>query len=129
MFGFGAEDTGSGYKCPWLSQKVKTQAYLGLKFSLKGKVHYGWARLGNIHSFIGKASATLTGYAYETIPGKSIKAGQTKEADDPTNDFSPGASLTSPFPDTPQPASLGMLARGAQGVPLWRRKESALQGN
>jgi len=40
-----------------------------------------------------------------------------------------GAFLTSPIPDTPHPASLGMLALGAQGVPLWRRKESALQGN
>ena len=27
-------------------------------------------------------SSTLTGYAYETIAGKSIKAGQTKEAAD-----------------------------------------------
>ena len=30
----------------------------------------------------------------------------------------------SPISDPPQPTSLGMLALGAQGVPLWRRKES-----
>lgn len=36
----------------------------------------------------------------------------------------PMLSLTNPIPDTPQPASLGMLALGAQSVPLWRRKKS-----
>jgi hypothetical protein len=98
--------------------------YLGLKFLINRKTHYGWARL----SVQGRPpiTATLTGYAYETIPGKSIKAGQTKEAADQAGeeDFGPNAYLTAPIPDTPQPASLGMLALGAQGVPLWRRKES-----
>jgi hypothetical protein len=109
------------YGGPW---KNVLHHYLGLKFIIRGKVHYGWARL-NVNAAHGIA-ATLTGYAYETIPCKSIKAGQTKEAaDNPTNnDFGPGASLTSPIPDTPQPASLGMLALGAQGVLLWRRKET-----
>jgi hypothetical protein len=98
--------------------------YLGLRFSFQGKVHFGWARVTVTTS--GKDfTAILTGYAYETKPDKSIKAGQIKEAaGDTTNEESgPGASLTNPIPDTPQPASLGMLALGAQGVP-WRRKES-----
>jgi hypothetical protein len=101
--------------------------YLGLAFTTHGKTHYGWARHSvhvASHRFI---SSTLTGYAYETIAGKSIKDGQKKEAaQDPTNeDFGPGASLTNPFPDSPHPATLGMLALGAQGAPLWRRKESS----
>jgi hypothetical protein len=111
-----------------------TNRYLGLKFIKHGKTRYGWARLsvavpGGIYG--GSITATLTGYAYETIAGKSIKAGQTKEAaEDPTNeDFNPGASVKLSIPDTPQPASLGMLALGARGVPLWRRKESAFEGN
>ena len=96
--------------------------YLGLEFHIKGGTHYGWS-----HVIVTPVSYTfvvkLTGFAYESIPGKSIKAGQTKgAADDPPNeDFGPGASLTTPIPDTPQPASLGMLALGTQGVPLWRR--------
>ncbi len=107
---------------PW---KDVRNRYLGLQFLTKGKTHYGWARLSvetKRHSIV----ATLTGYAYETIPGKSIKAGQTKEAaDDPTNeDFAPNVSLTNPIPSTPQPASLGMLSLGANGLPLWRREES-----
>ena len=104
-----------------------TNRYLGLKFKINGKTHYGWARLSvQISSDYRQITATLTGYAYETIAGKSIKAGQTKgPADDSTNqDFGPGASITNPIPDTPQPASLGMLALGAQGVPMWRRKET-----
>jgi hypothetical protein len=109
-----------------------TNRYLGLKFKIDNKIHYGWARLSV--QFAGRiyVTTTLTGYAYETIPGKAIKAGQTKEAaDDLTNeDFGPGASLNNLLP-TPQAASLGMLALGVEVVPLRRRKEyePVVQGN
>ncbi|HXM21085.1 MAG TPA: hypothetical protein VN948_07470 [Terriglobales bacterium] len=97
--------------------------YLGLKFQVKGKTHYGWARLSVKGGGV-KITATLTGYAYETIPGKAIIAGKTHcPAEDPTNDFAPGASLPNPFPDKPQPASLGALAMGAPGLSIWRREE------
>ena len=116
---------------PWWDA---TNRYLGVKFMIKGKTHYGWARL-SVHLYgyyHGGITATLTGYAYEDIRNKPIIAGRTKGADDPTNnldsvnpdDPGPGASLTSPIPDPAQPASLGMLALGAQSVPLRRRKES-----
>ena len=111
---------------PWYNVHVPVTAYLGLRFQLNGQNHYGWARL----TVEGASYAKLTGYAYETIPGKAIIAGQTKgvanERDE--EDFGPGAYLTNPIPDTPQPASLGMLALGAQEVPLWRRKKLALEG-
>jgi hypothetical protein len=43
--------------------------YLGLKFVIKGKTHYGWARLAvSAQRFV--VTATLTRYAYETVPGK-----------------------------------------------------------
>jgi hypothetical protein len=125
-------DCEPGAEGPWLSV---TERYLGLSFQVKGWSHYGWARL-NVQYHVSRDGfdyfiATLTGYAYETIAGKSIKAGQKNEAaDDPTNeDFDSGASLTNPILDTPQPTSLAMLALSAQGVPLWRRKESALEGH
>jgi hypothetical protein len=100
-----------------------TNGYLGLKFTVKGKIHYGWARL--TVQVLGRAfiKATLTGYAYETIPNKAIIAGRTNGSND--NSVDP-VVLAAP---TPQPASLGMLALGAHGVPLWRRKESVLQGS
>jgi len=102
--------------------------YLGLRFQIKGHTHYGWARLTVkvISPPNPSITAILTGYAYETISGKSIKAGQTKEAEgDPANEeLGPGAFVTSPIPDIPQPATLGALALGAPGLAIWRREES-----
>jgi hypothetical protein len=60
--------------------KGATNKYLGLAFQIHGKTHYGWARL-TTHMFF-KKSATLTGYAYETIAGKSIITGKTMGATD-----------------------------------------------
>jgi hypothetical protein len=102
---------GSGL-CPWVNVK---QAYLGLKFVIKGKTQYGWARVKV--SLYRSIAATLTGYAYETIPGKPIIAGATKGPDD----AGPTASLNTP---TPEPATLGALSKGAPGLSIWRRKES-----
>jgi len=106
--------------------------YAGLRFVINGKLHYGWARLTLTLGAGYQADsvrAVITGYAYETIPNKPIKAGQTKELeDDQTNDGGPGASLTNPKPDVRQPASLGTLAMGAPGLSIWRRKESVGAG-
>jgi hypothetical protein len=89
-----------------------------LKFKLNGRLHYGWARVTTVKASAcngGPAvSATLTGFAYETIPGKSLKAGQTKKSDD-TSIGEPNASLTTP---TPEPATLGALAMGAPALSL-----------
>jgi hypothetical protein len=98
-----------------------TDRYLGLKFQVKGKMHYGWARF-RVKS---GREAVLTGYAYETIPGKAIVAGATKGPDD----AEPTAALN---PLMPEPATLGMLAVGAPGLSIWRRKQSegaALESN
>jgi hypothetical protein len=86
---------------PWL--KVKRQAYLGVRFAIKGQVHYGWARIGNI-SHVKPLRALLTGYAYETIPNKPIIAGKTHGGNE---------------------ATLGHLATGASAIPAWRVKSRA----
>jgi hypothetical protein len=65
-----------------------------------------------------KITAILTGFAYETIPGKAIIAGATKGPDDPE----PVPSLN---PLTPVAATLGAFAMGAPGLSIWRREESA----
>jgi hypothetical protein len=85
--------------------------YLGLKFYVNGEAHYGWARLNVVvHRYHQRNfQATLTGYAYETIPNKPIIAGKTK-----------GPDVT-----TVQPASLGHLAAGASAIPAWRVKRTA----
>lgn len=66
--------------CMGFSQKsgnwpVHASGYLGLAFVIGRKTHYGWAAL-TIPPRSGRLSATLTGYAYQTRAGKSIKAGQ-----------------------------------------------------
>jgi len=103
--------------------------YLGLKFQVDGKTHFGWARL-SVQLQSQQITATLTGYAYETIPDKGIRAGQTRGTADgvaPSPDLigtdSPdltGAAIE-PMQAPTQPASLGRLALGAGGVSLGRR--------
>jgi len=76
-----------------------------LKIAIRGKVHYGWARVRtHADPWKSRRYGTLTGYAYETIPNKPIIAGKTK----------------GPDVITLRPASLGHLARGASAIPAWR---------
>ena len=103
LFSSASRTGGRVYLGPWLN--VTRPAYVGLKFAIKGKVHYGWARLAHVSPY--KPTAELTGYAYETIPNKPIIAGKTHGPDvvavqDPT---------------------LGHLARGASAISPWRAKE------
>jgi hypothetical protein len=81
--------------------------YLGLKFQIAGKTHYGWARL-NVERNTFHFAVALTGYAYETTPDTPIKAGQTTGG---VADSSAGTS----------PKSLGELALGAQNAPARRQ--------
>lgn len=92
---------------PWRDVKAR---YLGLAFSVGGETHFGWARL-NVSRLKGSCqiTAVLTGYAYETIPGKSIAAGET--------------SGTAKVSDEERATTLGTLALGSVGV-AWRRDES-----
>ncbi len=57
--------------------------YLGLEFQINGHTHYGWAQLSIDAPYNwqnAKMSTTLIGFAYETISGKVIQAGQTLES-------------------------------------------------
>jgi len=84
--------------------------YLGLRFLIEGKIHYGWARVDVPTIQYGQGLvAVLTGYAYETIPNKPIITGKTK----------------GPDVVTLQPATLGHLATGASAIPVWRVKQTA----
>jgi hypothetical protein len=104
---------------PWLNRgKGVKHRYLGLKFKINGRLHFGWARI-TVATNSDMWTATLTGYAYETIPGKGISAGQTQGRDDGSIG-EPEATLTAP---TREPATLGALAMGAPGLSIWRRKE------
>ncbi len=101
---FGTDQVGSFY-CSGKWNKVHGR-YLGLKFTIAGETHFGWARLSTTCDLY-KIDAVLTGYAYETVARKAIVTGQTEDSAERT--FSPA----------PAPASLGMLAAGAGGISIF----------
>ncbi len=91
--------------------------YLGVRFLINGETHYGWIRLTvktDPQQHGPFMSAKITGYAYETVANKPIFAGTAEK---------PVAAV--PIPESiriQSGASLGMLALGCEGIPLWRRK-------
>ena len=118
-----ADGTGGSGTCAGLWNNVKNR-YLGLKFTINGTTHFGWARLNvTCTTMYGNHIVTgvLTGYAYETVPNKPIVTGKTKGPEDEGNlEPSSSAALTVP---ASRPATLGMLAMGAPGLAIWRREE------
>jgi hypothetical protein len=85
--------------------------YLGLKFVIGGRIHFGWARL-NVTCNVaqqGRTDAVLTGYAYETVPNKPIVTGKRRGPDVVPDDA----------------ATLGHLALGASQISGSRRNEAA----
>jgi hypothetical protein len=124
-FGVKLNNSSSTFIGRWAGEpgdRTVKNHYLGFRFRIKGQIHYGWARL-TVTSAIYPTGiiSTLTGYAYETIPNKAIITGQTKgPADmDNTSDQPNPTALTVPTSPT-----LGLLAMGAPGLSIWRRKES-----
>jgi hypothetical protein len=103
---------------PWYNALHR---YLGLRFVIHGAVHYGWARL----TVTGCCSATLTGYAYETTPNKSIVTGNIVGAEGiEGGKWSPeGAAMPQVLPARRVPASLGWLAAGVPGLVAWRKED------
>jgi hypothetical protein len=97
----------SSFIGPWANggRGVKNR-YLGLRFVINGETHFGWARL-NVNVQPNNVNATLTGYAYETIPNKPIIAGKRHGKDDMSV----------------QPASLEALAAGSSAFPLGANQE------
>ena len=98
---------------PWANT---TNRYLGLKFTINGQTHFGWARLNVSHNHV-----LLTGYAYETTPNKTIIEGHIS-GPEKADMLAPPDLLAPP----PQRASLGMLARGADSLAIWRREEESV---
>jgi len=101
--------------------------FVGVKFKINGKTHYGWVRLtvtvkhkGNGHGPTGSFSATITEYGYESVANKSCGAGLPGAA----APEAPHGSLV-PKQETSLKTgpALGMLALGADALPLWRRDD------
>lgn len=96
-------------KGPWAA---RPNAYVGVKFLIHGMTHYGWVRISvgeNINN------VTVVGYAYETVPNKTISTGQT------TGPVKVNAQNSTHGSSMKAPSTLGLLACGADGLAAWRR--------
>jgi carboxypeptidase T len=71
-------------------------------FQINGEIHYGWAQLS-----VEASTATLMGYAYETIPGMPINAGEI--APDFQITTSPTSAIVSPGQSTTSTLTLAPL--------------------
>jgi hypothetical protein len=91
---------------PWFEARDR---YLGFAFLIDGETHYGWARLSVRSAFSDPGMARILGYAYETVPGKAIIAGDEGHSTE---------TSTAHF--------LGALALGNSGLDIWRSKETVL---
>jgi hypothetical protein len=104
---------------PWANVANK---FLGFQFDINGETHYGWARFSvSARGSFPTITATLTGYAYETEPDKTILAGdrgiasntsiEGADAEDASVDSTPSQVLP----------SLGLLSLGSIGLEAWRQ--------
>jgi hypothetical protein len=91
--------------------------FVGVKFLIHGTTHYGWVRLSLDTTSQNNCaiSAAVTAYAFETVANKKISIGSSNPSDETRPRKSAAAS---------EIPSLGMLALGAEGMPLWRREET-----
>jgi hypothetical protein len=91
----------------WGKGRKFTGPYLGFKFLIDGEIHYGWARVDVNAKFL-DLSATLAGYAYESVANRPILTGFTHGTLDASSDVSQQVQ-------PPVAGSLGHLAIGALG--------------
>jgi hypothetical protein len=96
----------------WGKGRQFAGSYLGLKFTINGEIHYGWARIV-VHSDTFKITATLSGYAYETVANRGIITGVPRGTFD--NGGQTGVGEATVSADVPA-GSLGRLALGNAGV-------------
>ena len=104
---------------PWktasfASNTIKNH-FVGFRFLIQGSVHFGWARF-TVNSRKGaNITATLTGYAYQS------------NSDTPIETLSPVVAENRSVPPEMIPGlnsfpSLGVLARGVDGLEVWRKQ-------
>jgi hypothetical protein len=91
--------------------------YIGFKFLIAGKTHYGWLRLET--KLLDNTPYTyVQQYGFETVADTAILAGSCGTGQSASDATSAGKMSD----NDPSQGSLGALALGAQGIPLWRRK-------
>jgi hypothetical protein len=113
----------------WLGNNP--ERFLGVRFLIDNVIHYGWVRLTITSGPDKNVTGTITGYAYETIAGKTIKAGAVSDGSQADESATENVPVDADHSDNTQaPAqqfsgpTLGILALGAHGLPIWRPEEA-----
>jgi hypothetical protein len=127
----------NAYYFYYLGFPQTSNRFLGLRFKVNGQAHYAWVGFSSVHvSFNNRVaiiSAAIRGFAYETVPNRTILAGQIKgtfdEAgvmpEDSNGAFS-GAKATASAHVANQvqlPPMLELLAFGSSVIDIWRREQ------
>jgi len=97
--------------------------YVGFQFSESGQTHYGWLRLrlANLNGEFYPA-LLLSEFGYESSPNTAITAGNCAAS---ASRVGPGSKLQLALTEgknSSNTGSLGLLALGYSGLPVWRRE-------
>ncbi|HEY7099692.1 MAG TPA: hypothetical protein VH437_23410 [Terriglobales bacterium] len=84
--------------------------FLGVRFLIAGEVHYGWIGFRSVKAEYPAISATLAGWAYETVPNTPIIAGDMGTA--------------APLDSSISPTSLEILATGHTAIEQRRKRNT-----
>lgn len=108
----------------------ESNRFLGLQLESGGTTHYRWARV-NVKAVNKNFVFELVDYAYQSTPDTPIRAGEgipVAEVDFRDSsmaaakaDLSASLALSILSSDRRLPATLGLLAYGADAIPAWRR--------
>jgi PEP-CTERM motif len=86
---------------PWANKS----GYLGFKFLSNEQTDFGWAHVKVTASTLKGETLYISEFAYDTVPGQSIRAGQTNAI--------------------PEPGTLSLLALGAAGLAVLRKRKAS----
>jgi hypothetical protein len=100
--------------------------FVGVKFIEDGATHFGWIRLkfGGEPGLDVPSGITAVDWAYNTVAGAPIRAGQTRSNGD--SDLLPADAFAPSSGPEPSNKALAVLSAGSLGLLAWRKRRREL---